>query len=88
ILTSARPNPMSPYGFSKLSAELLAQEYSQCFGVNSISVRPFSLYGPGLKKQLLWDACNKFSKGIGEFFGTGEEVRDWLHVEDASSMIV
>jgi UDP-glucose 4-epimerase len=50
-------------------------------------VRLFSVYGVGLRKQLLWDACQKFESGRGIFDGTGEESRDWLHVEDAARLI-
>jgi UDP-glucose 4-epimerase len=35
-----------------------------------------------LRKQLLWDAMNKFAAGSAEFFGTGQELRDWVHVDD------
>ena len=47
-------------------------------------IRLFSVYGNGLKKQLLWDACNKIinAKTEVEFWGTGEETRDFIHVDD------
>jgi UDP-glucose 4-epimerase len=51
-------------------------------------VRFFSLYGPGLRKQLLWDAGRKFLRGEARFLGTGEEVRDWLHVTDAARLML
>lgn len=80
-------NPMSPYGLHKQMAESLCQLYSLQFGVLSAVVRLFSIYGNGLHKQLLWDACQKFSSGKNIFFGTGKEVRDWLHVEDAARLL-
>jgi UDP-glucose 4-epimerase len=42
-----------------------------------------------LKKQLLWDACNKLIHNTEtvEFYGTGTETRDWLHVSDAADLI-
>lgn len=79
--------PVSPYGVHKLNAEALCRSYAQHFGVRAAIVRFFSLYGPGLRKQLLWDACGKLTKGIGTFAGTGLEVRDWLHVEDAVALL-
>ena len=49
-------------------------------------VRFFSLYGEGLRKQLLWDACTKLADGRLELtmFGTGEEKRDFMHGRDAA----
>jgi len=48
-------------------------------------VRLFSVYGPHLRKQLLWDACKKLSTGTVplSLAGNGAELRDWLHVRDA-----
>lgn len=81
-------NPVSPYGLHKAISEALAQSYAGRFGVPVAIVRLFSIYGPGLRKQLLWDACTKLSQGPSSFFGTGQETRDWLHVSDASSLLL
>lgn len=80
-------NPVSPYGLHKQMSEALCQLYAIQYGVSVIIVRLFSIYGPGLRKQLLWDACKKIQKGNCVFFGTGGEVRDWLHVEDAANLL-
>jgi len=82
-------NPVSPYGFHKEIAEELITSYHKNFKVKAGIIRFFSLYGNGLKKQLLWDACNKFSASGKEvtFFGTGEETRDWIHIDDAVRLI-
>lgn len=83
------PNhPVSPYGVNKLIAELLVQQYGRHFNVPATIVRLFSVYGPQLRKQLLWDACCKLGKGDALFFGTGEETRDWVHVEDAARLLI
>lgn len=84
--TSTR-SPISPYGFNKVAAENLCDSYSRFFGVKASVVRLFSVYGEGLRKQLLWDAMNKFAQGKAEFFGTGHEVRDWIHVDDAARLL-
>lgn len=84
--TSVR-SPISPYGFHKLSAEVLCESYSRFFEVPVSIVRLFSVYGEGLRKQLLWDALYKFSRGEHEFFGTGHELRDWVHIEDAAQLL-
>jgi UDP-glucose 4-epimerase len=41
-----------------------------------------------LRKQLLWDACKKVAAGTHRFFGTGHELRHWLHIDDAVALIV
>ena len=80
--------PISPYGVHKLVAERLCESYSRFFGARVSIVRLFSVYGRGLRKQLLWDALNKFSRDQATFFGTGEELRDWIHVDDAARLLV
>lgn len=51
--------------------------------------RLFSVYGAGLKKQLLWDLCGKIASGgpivLG---GGGDELRDWIEVRDVSRILV
>jgi UDP-glucose 4-epimerase len=75
--------PISPYGFHKLMSENLCKEYSKIFNLQVAIIRPFSVYGPGLKKQLLWDICEKVKKNNRiELFGTGAESRDFVHIED------
>lgn len=80
-------HPISPYGKSKLAIEQLCQKYGRDHGLEIAIVRLFSVYGCGLRKQLFWDACQKFARGDGRFGGTGDEHRDWLHVHDAVRLI-
>lgn len=79
------PNPISPYGVHKNIVEELCDMYAKQYGVRAAVLRLFSVYGNGLKKQLLWDACSKLSQGINTFWGTGEETRDWVHVSDVAN---
>jgi len=79
--------PVSPYGVHKQMAEQLCAAYARHFGIKAAAVRLFSVYGNGLRKQLLWDACSKLRRGNAEFFGTGAELRDWLHVDDAAALL-
>ncbi len=79
--------PISPYGFHKVMAEMLCESYNRFFGLETRVVRLFSVYGEGLRKQLLWDALNKFKRGSPLFFGTGDELRDWIHVDDAARLL-
>jgi len=76
--------PCSPYGYHKKIAEELCQSYSEKFGLNVSIVRLFSVYGIGLKKQLLWDAVRKISTCDANaiFWGTGKETRDFIHIRD------
>jgi UDP-glucose 4-epimerase len=80
-------NPVSPYGVHKMMGESLCQMYGAHYGVHSTVLRLFSVYGGGLRKQLLWDACAKALRGESEFAGTGDETRDWLDVVDAAELI-
>jgi UDP-glucose 4-epimerase len=84
----AELRPVSPYGVHKVLAEQLARSYGRQYGLHTAVVRLFSVYGMGLRKQLLWDACVKLSRGDAEFEGTGEEFRDWLHVTDAVRLLI
>ena len=80
--------PISPYGFHKKMAESICELYAENFGVSVVIFRLFSIYGNGLRKQLLWDACRKFKESGNIFFGTGDEVRDLLHVEDVAKLFL
>lgn len=83
-------NPISPYGYHKKIVEDLLASYSHAYGTRVAVIRFFSIYGPGLTKQLLWDASIKLSTAKGEvsFWGTGGETRDWIHIDDATALIV
>jgi len=62
----------------------LCREYTSIFQLRTGIVRPFSVYGPGLKKQLFWDLYQKSIRASGniELHGTGKESRDYIHVRD------
>ncbi|MEB3257603.1 MAG: NAD-dependent epimerase/dehydratase family protein [Cyanobacteriota bacterium] len=80
--------PLSPYGFHKLQAEILCQEYSSIHGIHTASARIFSAYGQGLRRQVIWDIARKCSiYGTVELMGTGEETRDFLHARDVAVAI-
>ncbi|MDF1584272.1 MAG: NAD(P)-dependent oxidoreductase [Methyloprofundus sp.] len=84
IVESFVGKPCSPYGYHKKIAEELCHSYSEKFGLKIGIVRLFSVYGIGLKKQLLWDAVQKIKKSNSavEFWGTGNETRDFIHIDD------
>ena len=77
------PAPLSPYGMHKLQCELLCAEFSRFFGLPTAVARIFSAYGPGLKRQVIWDICRRvITKGVLPMHGTGEESRDFIHASD------
>lgn len=77
------PDPISPYGFHKLIGETLITEYHKVFGVHACSVRIFSAYGPGLRRQVLWDVTTAMLRSSSiTLLGTGDETRDFVHVAD------
>lgn len=88
ISTKDTLHPVSPYGVHKRISEDLCRSYAVHFGVQTALVRLFSVYGVGIRKQLLWDACSKLSQGVVTFAGTGMETRDWLHIEDAAQLML
>ena len=81
--------PLSPYAFHKKMSELLCQEYAQCYNIKTCSLRIFSAYGQGLKKQLFWDIYQKTIVNAKEIslFGTGQESRDFIYIDDLCAVI-
>lgn len=77
-------NPLSPYGWHKLIAENICNEYHQTYNIKIAIARPFSVFGPGLKKQLFWDLLQKYKKEKKpiEIWGTGLESRDFIYIND------
>ncbi len=81
--------PYSPYGYHKRIAEELFESYGKNFGLHVAVVRLFSVYGSELRKQLLWDSCGRLAGDAArlELGGTGNEMRDWLHISDAVELL-
>lgn len=81
------PQPISPYGVSKLAAEHLMVLYQKEFSVPTISLRYFTVYGPRQRPDM---AFNRFIRaGLnGEqiiIYGNGEQSRDFTFVDDIVS---
>lgn len=82
--------PLSPYGYHKLMSEQLLAGYASAFGLETLSLRIFSAYGEGLKKQLFWDLYQKIKSCTDakvHLFGTGKESRDFIHVHDIARAV-
>ena len=81
----ALPQPVSPYGVSKLAAEQLCYLYYANFGVPTVALRYFTVYGPRQRPDM---GFHKFLRAAirGEpitVYGDGEQTRDFTFVHDA-----
>lgn len=84
----SRVSPISPYGWHKLISENLCKEYHSVFNLRVAIVRPFSVYGPGLRKQLFWDLakkCEATTNHTIDLWGSGKESRDFIFIDDLMS---
>jgi len=89
---SMAPRPKSPYAVQKLVGEYYASVFHSCFGLNTVALRFFNVYG---ERQ---DPSSPYSGVISVFmralierrpptiFGDGEQSRDWTYVEDVASL--
>jgi UDP-glucose 4-epimerase len=84
-------NPISPYGYHKRMVDHLLEMHSTTYGTRAAVIRFLSIYGPGLTKQLLWDACGRLmarkNSDPAVFWGTGQETRDWIYSDDAAELV-
>ena len=91
---SMAPRPKSPYAAQKLMGEFYASVFSDCFGLDAVSLRFFNVYG---ERQ---DPSSPYSGVISLFmtallerrpptiFGDGEQSRDFTYVEDVVALIL
>jgi nucleoside-diphosphate-sugar epimerase len=80
-----RPQPISPYGVTKLAAEHLCELYRKNFGVPTASMRFFTVYGPRQRPDMAFRRLVMAAvRGDSEFamFGDGEQTRDFTFVAD------
>lgn len=83
VSESTQTKPLSPYGFHKLISEQICTEFYHLNKIKTCSLRVFSAYGEGLRKQLFWDIFQKAKENeVIDLYGTGEETRDFIHIED------
>lgn len=78
------PQPVSPYGITKLAGEFLCKLYHKNFGVPSVSLRYFTVYGPRQRPDM---AFHKFFKSILQdeaipIYGDGQQTREFTYVSD------
>jgi nucleoside-diphosphate-sugar epimerase len=79
------PAPVSPYGMTKLSGEHLCRLYQRSFGIESVILRYFTVYGPRQRPDMAFDRmCRSALKGeTVTVFGDGRQTRDFTFVADA-----
>ena len=84
ISEALTPHPLSPYGVTKLAAENLCSLYHQNFGLSTVSLRYFSVYGPRQRPDM---AFHRFCKAILDhqpnfIYGDGSQTRDFTYISD------
>jgi UDP-glucose 4-epimerase len=83
------PNPQSPYAVTKLTGEYYCQAFQQVYGLSTVCLRYFNVYGPGQDPDSQYAAViPKFIKRVSEgmppiIFGDGEQTRDFTFIRDA-----
>lgn len=81
-------NPLSPYALHKIMCENICKYFIINYNMDIKIARIFSAYGSGLKKQIFWDMFNKYKNtGKLQMFGSGNESRDYIHVNDIAKVI-
>ncbi len=86
----ARPQPVSPYGVTKLAAEQLCRLYYVTHSVPTVSLRYFTVYGPRQRPDM---GFARFFAAVAQdtavpLFGDGRQTRDFTFVADAVSATV
>ena len=83
-------NPSSPYSASKASAELLMTSYVKTYNVDALGVRCSNNYGPYQHaEKLIPTLIRNASEGKNlPLYGSGKNVREWIHVADNVAAII
>ena len=79
------PRPLAPYGITKLACEHLAHAYASEFGLEVVTVRYFTIYGPRQRPDM---AFTKMVSALAEgrpfeLYGDGSQSRSFTYVDDA-----
>ncbi|MBI1224016.1 MAG: NAD-dependent epimerase/dehydratase family protein [Bacteroidetes bacterium] len=89
VMENSKTAPISPYGIHKKLSEIICKEFHQFFGLKTCSLRIFSAFGEGLKKQLFWDLYHKVvGNSTISLYGTGMESRDFIYIGDLINAIL
>ncbi len=82
-------NPSSPYSSTKASSDLLVKAWVRSFGVKATLSNCCNNYGPyqHIEKFIPRQITNILSGITPKLYGTGEQVRDWIHVDDHNAAV-
>lgn len=84
VTEAVTPHPISPYGVTKLAAEHLCSLYHHNYGIPTVSLRYFTVYGPRQRPDM---AFHRFCKAIigsepVRIFDDGHQTRDFTYISD------
>ena len=81
--------PSSPYSASKAAGDLAVAAWIRSFGLRAIVTHCTNNFGPGQHpEKLIPNIIHRVQIGESiELYGTGENIRDWIHVDDHSSAV-
>lgn len=86
------PNPLSPYAAQKLMGEYYASVFTSCFGLETVALRYFNVYGPRQDPSSPYSGViSIFMKCLLEkksptLYGDGNQTRDFTYVEDVAEL--
>lgn len=82
-------NPSSPYSSTKAGSDLLVKAWIRSFGIDATISNCSNNYGPyqHIEKFIPRQITNILSDIKPKLYGTGEQVRDWIHVDDHNSAV-
>jgi nucleoside-diphosphate-sugar epimerase len=86
------PRPKSPYALQKLAGEYYSSIFSECFGLETVSLRYFNVFGPRQDPSSPYSGVlSLFIRAILErssptIYGDGEHSRDFTYVDDVVSL--
>lgn len=82
-------NPSSPYSSTKASSDMLVRAWVRSFGINATISNCSNNYGPfqHIEKFIPRQITNILIGDRPKLYGTGENVRDWIHVDDHNSAV-
>lgn len=85
---SSCPNPISPFAVSKLASESYAKAFHNTYGLETVCLRYFNVYGPRQVPNFCGVIMACLAKLLQNrrpvIFGNGEQTRDFVHVEDVA----
>ena len=87
---SAQPSPISPYGITKLACEQLAYAYAKNFGLDTVVLRYFTVYGPRQRPDMAFARIiDALARGDSfELYGDGSQSRSFTFVADVVAATV